>query len=159
MVMSAKMGVNFVACGPKDLWPDMELVNTCTEIANKNGCTITLTDSVEEGVKNADVLYTDVWVSMGEPDEIWEKRISLLKPYQVDMKKMNMAKKDAIFMHALPSFHDQNTSIGVDINNKFGIPEMEVTNEVFESEHSVVFDEAENRMHTIKAVMYATLKD
>ena len=159
MVMSAKMGVNFVACGPKDLWPDMELVNTCTEIAEKNGCTITQTEDVNEAFKDADVIYTDVWVSMGEPDEIWEKRIKLLKPYQVDKAKMSMAKKDAIFMHALPSFHDQNTSIGVDINNKFGIPEMEVTNEVFESEQSVVFDEAENRMHTIKAVMYATLKD
>ena len=159
LVMSAKMGVNFVACGPKELWGDESIIKKAKVIAEKNGCTITQTEDVEEAFKDADAIYTDVWVSMGEPDEIWEKRISLLKPYQVDMKKMNMAKKDAIFMHALPSFHDQNTSIGVDINNKFGIPEMEVTNEVFESEHSVVFDEAENRMHTIKAVMYATLKD
>lgn len=158
-VMSAKMGVNFVACGPKDLWTDETIVKKAQPIAEKNGCTITLTEDVDEAFKDADVIYTDVWVSMGEPDEIWEKRISLLKPYQVNSEKMKLAKDDAIFMHALPSFHDQNTSIGVDINNKFGIPEMEVTNEVFESEQSVVFDEAENRMHTIKAVMYATLKD
>ena len=158
-VMSAKMGVNFVACGPKELWGDEKILSKARTIAQKNGCTITQTEDVNEAFKDADVIYTDVWVSMGEPDEIWEKRIKLLKPYQVDKEKMSMAKKDAIFMHALPSFHDQNTSIGVDINNKFGIPEMEVTNEVFESEQSVVFDEAENRMHTIKAVMYATLKD
>lgn len=159
MVMSAKMGVNFVACGPKDLWPDMELVNTCTEIANKNGCTITLTDSVEEGVKNADVLYTDVWVSMGEPDEIWKSRIDLLQKYQVNKETMAIANENAIFLHCLPSFHDLNTTIGKDINKKFGLPAMEVTDDVFLSEQSKVFDEAENRMHTIKAVMYATLKE
>ena len=160
MVMSAKMGVNFVACGPKELWcEEKELVDKCKEIAEKNGCTITQTDNIEEGLKGADVIYTDVWVSMGEPDEIWEQRIKLLKDYQVNKKAMSYAKESAIFMHALPSFHDLNTSVGVEINNKFGIPEMEVTNEVFESEQSVVFDEAENRMHTIKAVMYATLKD
>ena len=159
MVMSAKMGVNFVACGPKDLWPDMELVNTCTEIANKNGCTITLTDSVEEGVKNADVLYTDVWVSMGEPDEIWKSRIDLLQKYQVNKETMAIANENAIFLHCLPSFHDLNTTIGKDINKKFGLTAMEVTDDVFLSEQSKVFDEAENRMHTIKAVMYATLKE
>ena len=159
MIMSAKMGVNYVACGPKELWGNDEIIKKAKEIANKNGCSITQTDDVKEAFKDADVIYTDVWVSMGEPDEIWEKRIKLLKPYQVDKEKMSIAKNNAIFMHALPSFHDQNTSIAVDIYNKFGVPEMEVTNEVFESEQSVVFDEAENRMHTIKAVMYATLKD
>ncbi len=160
MVMSAKMGVNYVACGPKELWcPDEELIKECKEIAHKNGCTIEQTDNVEEGLKDADALYADVWVSMGEPDEIWEKRINLLKDYQVNKKTMSYAKKDAVFMHALPSFHDLNTSIAVDINKKFGIPEMEVTNEVFESKQSIVFDEAENRMHTIKAVIYATLKE
>ncbi len=159
MIMCAKMGVNYVACGPKELWGDEKIIKKAKEIAKKNGCTITQTDDVHEAFKDADVIYTDVWVSMGEPDEIWEKRIKLLKSYQVDKEKMSIAKKSAIFMHALPSFHDQNTSIAVDIYNKFGIPEMEVTNEVFESKQSVVFDEAENRMHTIKAVMYATLKD
>jgi len=160
MVMSAKMGVNFVACGPKELWcSEKELLDKCNEIANKNGCTITQTDNVEEGLKDADVLYTDVWVSMGEPNEIWEQRIKLLKDYQVNSKAMSYAKPSAVFMHALPSFHDLNTTIGQDINNKYGLPEMEVTNEVFESKQSIVFDEAENRMHTIKAVMYATLKD
>ena len=159
MIMCAKMGVNYVACGPKELWGDEKIIKKAKEIAKKNGCTITQTDDVHEAFKDADVIYTDVWVSMGEPDEIWEKRIKLLKSYQVDKEKMSIAKKSAIFMHALPSFHDQNTSIAVDIYNKFGISEMEVTNEVFESKQSVVFDEAENRMHTIKAVMYATLKD
>ena len=137
----------------------MELVNTCTEIANKNGCTITLTDSVEEGVKNADVLYTDVWVSMGEPDEIWKSRIDLLQKYQVNKETMAIANENAIFLHCLPSFHDLNTTIGKDINEKFGLTAMEVTDDVFLSEQSKVFDEAENRMHTIKAVMYATLKE
>ena len=159
MVMSAKMGVNFVACGPKNLWPDEELVNTCKEIATKNGCTITLTDSVEEGVKDADVLYTDVWVSMGEPDEIWKSRIDLLQKYQVNKETMAIANENAIFLHCLPSFHDLNTTIGKDINKKFGLTAMEVTDDVFLSEQSKVFDEAENRMHTIKAVMYATLKE
>lgn len=158
-IMCAKMGTNFVACGPKDLWTDPKIVKKAEAIAKKNDCTITLTENPKEAFKDADIIYTDVWVSMGEPDEIWEKRISLLKSYQVDSAKMKLAKKNAIFMHALPSFHDLNTSIGRDINEKFGIPEMEVTNEVFESEQSVVFDEAENRMHTIKAVMYATLRD
>ena len=157
-VMCAKMGTDYVACGPKELWGDQKIINKAKAIAEKNGCKIIQTEDPKEAFKNADIIYTDVWVSMGEPDEIWEKRISLLKAYQVDAEKMKMAKPNAIFMHALPSFHDQNTSIAVDINKKFGVPEMEVTNEVFESEQSVVFDEAENRMHTIKAVMYATLK-
>ena len=159
MIMSAKTGVNFTACGPKELWTDEKIVKLAKEIANKNGCTITQTEDIKTGLENADAVYTDVWVSMGEPDEIWESRIKLLKEYQVNKDVMKIAKKTAIFLHALPSFHDQNTSIGVSINEKFGIPEMEVTNEVFESEQSVVFDEAENRMHTIKAVMYATLKE
>ena len=159
MVASAKLGVNFVACGPKEVWPDNDLVETCRKIAESNGSTITLTSDIEEGVKNSNVIYADVWLSMGEPEELWEKRINLLKPYQVTMNVINKAQKDVIFMHALPSFHDLNTTIAKDINNKFNIPEMEVTNEVFESEHSVVFEEAGNRMHTIKAVMYATLKE
>lgn len=157
--MCAKMGTNFVACGPKDLWTDEKIIKKATDIATRNGSTITLTEDVNEAFKDADIIYTDVWVSMGEPDEIWAERIRLLKPYQVDSEKMKLAKSNAIFMHALPSFHDLNTSIGRDINEKFGVPEMEVTNEVFESEQSVVFDEAENRMHTIKAVMFATLRD
>ncbi len=159
MVASAKLGVNFVACGPKELWPNEDLVNTCKLIAKENGSTITLTDDIKEGVKSSDAIYADVWVSMGEPEELWEKRINLLKPYQVNMDIIKSAKEDVIFMHALPSFHDTNTTIAKDIYEKYGIPEMEVTNEVFESKHSVVFEEAGNRMHTIKAVMYATLCD
>ncbi|MBQ4262751.1 MAG: ornithine carbamoyltransferase [Bacilli bacterium] len=159
MAMCAKMGMNFVACGPDSLWPDEELFKECQEIALKNGCTISRTQNVDEAVQNADVLYTDVWVSMGEPDEIWQTRINLLNKYQVTKEVMNKANPNAIFMHALPSFHDLNTSIGRDIHEKYGLTEMEVTNEVFESDASVVFDEAENRMHTIKAVIYATLKN
>ena len=159
MVASAKLGVNFVACGPKELWPNEDLVNTCKLIAKENGSTITLTDDIKEGVKSSDAIYADVWVSMGEPEELWEKRINLLKPYQVNMDIIKSAKEDVIFMHALPSCHDTNTTMAKDIYEKYGIPEMEVTNEVFESKHSVVFEEAGNRMHTIKAVMYATLCD
>lgn len=158
MIMSAKMGVNYTACGPRELWCSEEVLNKAKDIAKKNGCTITQTEDVNEGVKDANAIYADVWVSMGEPDEIWASRIKLLRPYQVNKSVISSASKDVIFMHALPSFHDLNTSIGVDINNKFNIPEMEVTNEVFESKNSVVFDEAENRLHTIKAVIYATLK-
>ena len=158
MVVCAKLGVNFVACGPKEQMPAADLVETCKAIAAENGSTITLTDDVKEGTKGAHVIYTDIWVSMGEPDSVWAERIKLLKPYQVNKEVMANADPNAIFMHCLPSFHDLNTSIGRDINEKFGIPEMEVTNEVFESTQSKVFDEAENRMHTIKAVMYATLK-
>ena len=158
MVVCAKLGVNFVACGPKEQMPAADLVETCKAIAAENGCTITLTDDVKEGTKGAHVIYTDIWVSMGEPDSVWAERIKLLKPYQVNKEVMANADPNAIFMHCLPSFHDLNTSIGRDINEKFGIPEMEVTNEVFTSKQSKVFDEAENRMHTIKAVMYATLK-
>ena len=158
MVVCAKLGVNFVACGPKEQMPAADLVETCKAIAAENGSTITLTDVVKEGTKGAHVLYTDIWVSMGVPDSVWAERLKLLKPYQVNKEVMANADPNAIFMHCLPSFHDLNTSIGRDINEKFGIPEMEVTNEVFTSKQSKVFDEAENRMHTIKAVMYATLK-
>ncbi len=158
MVVSAKLGINFVACGPKDNMPDEALVATCREIAKEHDCTITLTDDVKKGTKDADVIYTDIWVSMGEPAELWEKRIKLLSPYQVNDEVMANANKDAIFLHCLPSFHDLETSVGREIHEKFGLKEMEVTDKVFRSPQSKVFDEAENRMHTIKAVMYATLK-
>ena len=157
MVACAKMGLNFTACAPKALFPAQELVDTCRAIAAENGCTVTLTEDVKEGTANADVIYTDIWVSMGEPDGVWAERISLLTPYQVNAAAMKNARDTAIFMHCLPSFHDTRTTIGAEIAKKFGIPEMEVTDEVFEGRQSVVFDEAENRMHTIKAVMYATL--
>lgn len=157
MIACAKMGLNFTACAPKELFPEESLVEKAREIATENGCTVTLTENVEEGAANADIIYTDIWVSMGEPDEVWETRIKLLKDYQVNKRVMSMAKGTAIFMHCLPSFHDTNTTIGAEIAEKFGLKEMEVTNEVFESKQSVVFDEAENRMHTIKAVVYATL--
>ena len=157
MVACAKMGLNFTACAPKALFPAQELVDTCRAIAAENGCTVTLTEDVKKGTANADVIYTDIWVSMGEPDGVWAERISLLTPYQVNAAAMKNARDTAIFMHCLPSFHDTRTTIGAEIAQKFGIPEMEVTDEVFEGRQSVVFDEAENRMHTIKAVMYATL--
>ena len=157
MVACAKMGLNFTACAPKALFPAQELVDTCHAIAAENGCTVTLTEDVKEGTANADVIYTDIWVSMGEPDGVWAERISLLTPYQVNAAAMKNARDTAIFMHCLPSFHDTRTTIGAEIAQKFGISEMEVTDEVFEGRQSVVFDEAENRMHTIKAVMYATL--
>lgn len=159
MVVSAKMGINFTVCAPKELWPNEELINECREIASLNGSFINLTEDVMEGTKNADVLYTDVWVSMGEDDSVWENRIKLLRPYQINKEVISNANERVIFLHCLPSFHDLNTKIGKDIYDKFGIPEMEVTNEVFESEHSKVFDEAENRMHTIKAIIYATMRD
>lgn len=157
MVACAKMGLNFTACAPKALFPAQELVDTCRAIAAENGCTVTLTEDVKEGTANADVIYTDIWVSMGEPEGVWAERISLLTPYQVNAAAMKNARDIAIFMHCLPSFHDTRTTIGAEIAQKFGISEMEVTDEVFEGRQSVVFDEAENRMHTIKAVMYATL--
>ena len=157
MVACAKMGLNFTACAPKALFPAQELVDTCRAIAAENGCTVTLTEDVKEGAANADVIYTDIWVSMGEPEGVWAARISLLTPYQVNAAAMKNARDTAIFMHCLPSFHDTRTTIGAEIAQKFGISEMEVTDEVFEGRQSVVFDEAENRMHTIKAVMYATL--
>ena len=157
MVACAKMGLNFTACAPKALFPAQELVDTCRAIAAENGCTVTLTEDVKDGTANADVIYTDIWVSMGEPEGVWAERISLLTPYQVNAAAMKNARDTAIFMHCLPSFHDARTTIGAEIAQKFGISEMEVTDEVFEGRQSVVFDEAENRMHTIKAVMYATL--
>lgn len=155
MVGCAKMGINFTACAPKAFFPDQKLVDTCKEIAAQNNCTITLTEDINEGAKNADVIYTDIWVSMGEPDSAWQQRIKELSPYQVNSALMAKAKPSTIFMHCLPSFHDTNTTIGADIAKKFGINELEVTDEVFESKQSVVFDEAENRLHTIKAVMLA----
>ena len=156
MAMSSKMGVNYIACSPKELWPEESMVDRCTPIAKKNGCTITLTEDINE-VRKANVIYTDVWVSMGEPEEKWAERIKLLKPYQVNMEMMKNAQDDVIFLHCLPSFHDVNTTIGKEIYEKYGISEMEVTNEVFESKMSKVFEEAENRMHTIKAIMYVTM--
>ena len=159
MVVCAKLGINFTCCAPKELFPEGELVETCKKIASENGSVIELSEDIMEGTKGAHVIYTDVWLSMGEDANKWEERINLLKPYQVTMDVMNNADKDAIFLHCLPSFHDENTTIGKEISEKFGLKEMEVTNEVFESEKSKVFEEAENRMHTIKAVMYATLED
>ena len=159
MVVCSKLGMNFTCVAPKELWPTEELVDTCKELAKEHGSTITLTENVKEGTANADVLYTDVWVSMGEPEEKWKERIALLKDYQVNDKVMENANPNAIFLHCLPSFHDTNTKIGKDIYEKFGLPEMEVANSVFEGKQSRVFEEAENRMHTIKAVMFATLSD
>lgn len=158
MVVSAKLGINFVACGPKENMPNNDLIETCKKIAIKNNSTITLSDNVKEATKGADVIYTDIWVSMGEDKSIWEKRIKLLSSYQVNKDVMSNAKSSAIFLHCLPSFHDLNTSMAKDIYEKHGLKEMEVTDEVFRSDKSKVFDEAENRLHTIKAVMYATLK-
>jgi len=157
MVACSKMGMDFVACAPEKYFPAQELVDTCKEIAAKNGGSILLTENVEEAVKGADVICTDVWVSMGEPTEVWEERIAELSAYQVNKKVMDAAGENAIFMHCLPAFHDVNTKIGKEIGQQFGIHEMEVTDEVFRSQKSVVFDEAENRMHTIKAVMAVTL--
>ena len=157
MIACAKMGINFTACAPKELFPEEWLVNKAKEIAAESGCTVTLTEDTKAGTTGADIIYTDIWVSMGEPDEVWETRINLLKKYQVNKELMANAKPTAIFMHCLPSYHDTKTTIGAQIAERFGITEMEVTDEVFESKQSVVFDEAENRMHTIKAVIYATL--
>ena len=157
MILCAKMGMHFVACAPKKYFPNDALVEECKGFAEKSGGTITLTENVMEGTKGADVIYTDVWVSMGEPEEVWEERIKELTPYKVTMDVMRNAGEQAIFLHCLPAFHDLQTDIGREMNETFGIEDMEVTDEVFESEQSVVFDEAENRMHTIKAVMAATL--
>ena len=157
MVASSKLGVNYTLAAPKSLWPDENLIQICKEIAATTGSDIKFTEDIMEATKNADVIYTDVWVSMGEPDNVWAERINLLRNYQVNKDVMANANKDAIFLHCLPSFHDLNTTIGKEIYEKFGLKEMEVTDEVFLSEQSKVFDEAENRMHTIKAIMYATL--
>ena len=157
MVTAAKLGLDIVICSNPKYFPAPELVEECCALAKESGGSITLTDDVKEGAKGADVVYTDVWVSMGEPDEIWEERIRDLSPYQVNAALMKEAGEQAIFLHCLPSFHDLNTGIGAEIHRKYGLTEMEVTDEVFESPQSLVFDEAENRMHTIKAVMLATL--
>ncbi|MBN2639306.1 MAG: ornithine carbamoyltransferase [Bacteroidales bacterium] len=160
MVGAAKMGMDFRAVAPKAMWPEEELVKTCQEIAKETGATITLTESVDKGVKGVDFLYTDVWVSMGEPDEVWEERIKLMLPYQVNKEMLEKTGNTKVkFLHCLPAFHNRETTIGEEIYRKFGVEAMEVTDDVFESEHSVVFDEAENRLHTIKAVMVATLGD
>nr|MBQ8252326.1 ornithine carbamoyltransferase [Lachnospiraceae bacterium] len=157
MVTCAKMGMDFVACSPKSYFPDAELIETCKEIAKETGATLSFCEDALEGVKDANVIYTDVWVSMGEPDEIWEERIRDLSPYQVNKNLMDHAANNAIFMHCLPAFHDLKTEIGKEKGEQYNVTELEVTDEVFESEKSVVFQEAENRMHTIKAVMAATL--
>ncbi|MCM1568766.1 MAG: ornithine carbamoyltransferase [Roseburia sp.] len=157
MVACAKMGMHFTACTTSKYFPESELTARCREIAKQTGGSITLTEDVTEGTKATEVIYTDVWVSMGEPDEVWEERIRDLSPYQVNRKVMENAGEQAIFLHCLPAFHDLNTKIGAEMGRRFGITEMEVTDEVFESPRSLVFEEAENRMHTIKAVMAATL--
>ncbi len=158
LVGAAKMGMDFRAVAPKDCQPAGFLVNQCREIAKETGAKITVTESVDQGVKGVDFLYTDVWVSMGEPDEVWEERIRLLRPYQVNSEVVKKTgNKKVKFLHCLPAFHNRETKVGEEIFQKFGLEAMEVTDEVFESEHSLVFEEAENRLHTIKAVMVATL--
>ena len=159
MIGCAKMGMHFVACAPEKYFPDSALVTLCQEYAKESGATITFTEDVMEGTKGADVLYTDVWVSMGEPIQVWEERIRELSPYQINKAVMENAGEQAVLMHCLPAFHDLKTTIGKEMGEKFGRTEMEVTDEVFESERSIVFEEAENRMHTIKAVMMATLEE
>lgn len=159
MVGCAKMGMHFVACSKREYFPNAELVDECIKIANETGAVLEFIEDPKEAVKGADVIYTDVWVSMGEPDEVWEKRIADLTPYRVTKELMDIAGEQCRFMHCLPAFHDLNTEIGKKIHDKFNIDCMEVTDEVFESDASIVFDEAENRMHTIKAVMAATLTD
>ena len=159
MVGCAKMGMEFVACAPKKYFPAPELIAQCQAIAAETGAKLSFIEDPMEAVKNANVVYTDVWVSMGEPAEVWEERIRDLTPYQVNSAKMAAAAPDCVFMHCLPAFHDLNTGVGREIHEKYGITEMEVTDEVFESPASIVFDEAENRMHTIKAVLYSTLSE
>lgn len=158
MVVCAKLGLHFVACGPEERMPNAELVSTCRDLARESGGSVTLTSSVEEACTGADVVYTDIWVSMGEPAELWEERIKLLSPYQVNSRVIDLMAPTGIFMHCLPAFHDTETTIGAEIAERFGITEMEVTDEVFRGPRSRVFDEAENRMHSIKAIIYATLK-
>ena len=159
MVGCAKMGMHFVACAPAKYFPNAELVEACRAIAAETGAVLEFIEDPEEAVVGADVIYTDVWVSMGEPAEVWAERIRDLSPYQVNSRLMAMAGTQCRFMHCLPAFHDLKTTVGKDIHEKFGLTAMEVTDEVFESTQSIVFDEAENRMHTIKAVMAATLAD
>ena len=157
MIVCAKLGLHFVACAPKKYFPDGELVKQCEEWAKESGGSVTLTEDAAEGTKGAHIVYTDVWVSMGEPDEVWTERINDLTPYKVTMDIMRGAAENAIFMHCLPAFHDKKTEIGKEMGDKFGFEDMEVTDEVFQKYAGPVFDEAENRMHTIKAVMAATL--
>ena len=157
MVGCCKMGINFTACAPKKYFPDPKLIEKCEALAKESGARLRFIEDPAEAVKEANVIYTDVWVSMGEPDSVWAERIAELSPYQVNSKLMAMAAENCVFMHCLPAFHDLKTVIGREMGEKFGITEMEVTDEVFESEKSIVFDEAENRLHTIKAVMAATL--
>jgi len=160
MVGGCKLGMEVRLCAPRSLWPEDHLVETCRQIAGETGARLVLTEDVAEGVKGVDFLYTDVWVSMGEPDSVWEERIRLLKPYQVNMEAVKLTGNPRVkFLHCLPSFHNRETKTGEEIYQKFGLDGMEVTDDVFESEHSVVFDQAENRLHTIKAVMVATLGD
>ena len=157
MIACSKMGMHFTACAPSAYFPNEELVKQCEAYAKASGGSVTLTDDVEKGTADADVLYTDVWVSMGEPDSVWEERIKALRPYQINASAMANASENAVFMHCLPAFHDLKTTIGKEIHDKYGLTAMEVTDEVFEKYADVVFREAENRMHTIKAVMYTTL--
>ena len=157
MVGCAKMGVNFTACAPAKYWPSADLMEICGKLADESGATLTFTEDPIEGTKGADVIYTDVWVSMGEPVEVWEERLNDLSPYQVNQKLMDNAGPQAKFMHCLPAYHDHKTAIGKEMGERFQRDAMEVTDEVFEGPASIVFDEAENRMHTIKAVMAATL--
>ena len=157
MIGAAKFGMDFRIVAPKEYFPDKELAETALKLAEENGGRISFTDDRIEGVKDADVIYTDVWVSMGEPKEVWKERINRLSYYQVNSELVKYAKKDYLFMHCLPAFHDLNTKVSKEIENEYGLKEMEVTDEIFRSKNSVVFDEAENRMHTIKAVMVATL--
>ncbi|SDA58535.1 ornithine carbamoyltransferase [Butyrivibrio sp. INlla18] len=159
MVMCAKLGMHFTAVSNKKYFPSQELIDTCLDIAKSTGAVIDFSEDPMEGTKGADVVYTDIWVSMGEPESEWEQRIKDLEPYRVTKKIMDNAGEKSVFMHCLPSFHDLNTGIGREVKEKYGLDEIEVTDEVFESDKSIVFEEAENRMHTIKAVMYATLKD
>ncbi|MGB5530426.1 MAG: ornithine carbamoyltransferase, partial [Ignavibacteriaceae bacterium] len=158
MVGGAKMGMDVRLCAPKENWPEEELVKKCNAIAKETGAKITLTDKVEEGVKGVDFLYTDVWLSLGEPVERWEERIKLMKPYQVNMNVMKLTGNQKVkFLHCLPAFHNRDTKVGEEIYQKYNLNGMEVSEDVFESKHSIVFDQAENRLHTIKAVMVATL--
>lgn len=162
LVVCAKLGVNYVGCGPKELWASEELIEKAKKFAEESGSTIEFTENVEEATKGAHAIYTDIWVSMGEPEEVWQERIELLHDYKVTQKVIDNADDDVVFLHCLPSFHDLKTTTGIKVNEKFGdkydLNGMEVSDEVFLGKHSKVFDQAENRMHTIKAVMYATLK-
>ena len=159
LIVAAKLGLDYRNVGPKELWPSKELIEKCQKIAQETGAKLTFTEDINEGIKDADVVATDVWVSMGEPESVWEERIHLLKPYQVNMDLMKKAKADAIFLHCLPSFHNLETVVGMEVFKKFGLNGLEVTEDVFEGPMSKVFDEAENRLHTIKACIYASMVD